>query len=544
MTQKHAEMAQKSVEITQKNAKNTQKTLEITRKNAEIGGFRVAILGLIVGTTACTVGPKYVKPSTPVSAAYREQLPPNFKEQDWKVGEPSDQLKKGKWWEIFQDSQLSSLEEQVNVSNQTVAAAEAQFRQARAVVQAARAGLYPTVTGSASVIGQRSSGSRSSSSGSANGSGFSPGASADIGLTGAVSWVPDLWGQIHKTIEADVASAQVTAAQLENARLSLQAELALDYFQLRGLDSERQLLDTNVAGYLQALELTQNRFNQGVASQIDVAQAQTQLETTRAQATETQVARAQFEHAIAILIGKPPSELSIAAVTATPQPPAIPGMVPSQLLERRPDIAAAERQVASANAEIGVAKTAFYPTLTLGLSAGLEGSSLLNLFSWPSRLFSLGPSLAQTFFDAGKRRALTAEAQAAYDATVANYRENVLAAFQQVEDQLAALRILDQESKEQSLAVAAAERSLSLALIQYQGGVTAYLQVITAQAAALQNENTAVQLLTRRMTASVDLIQALGGGWTVADLPTADQITAKSSGIAQAPPPSSQPTTP
>jgi NodT family efflux transporter outer membrane factor (OMF) lipoprotein len=470
---------------------------------------------------ACTVGPKYVKPPVPAPSAFKEPLPENFKEmQGWKVGEPNDKAAKGKWWELFEDPQLNALEEQVSVSNQTIKISEAQFRQARAVVQAARAGLYPTVTGNASVSGTRSTASR--------GSGIAaPSAMADLLLQGSVSWVPDLWGQIHKTVEADVASAQVSAAELENARLSLQADLALDYFQLRGLDGQKQLLDSTVTAYQKALELTQNRFDQGVASQIDVVQAQAQLETTRAQSTDTQIQRAQFEHAIAILIGKPPSELSISIAGIGKQPPPIPGALPSQLLERRPDIASAERQVASANAEIGVAKTAFYPTLSLSASAGLEGSSLLNWFNWPSRLFSLGPSLAQTFFDAGRRRAVTAEAQAAYDATVANYRQNVLTAFQQVEDQLAALRYLDQETREQAAAVAAADRSLALALTQYQGGVTAYLQVITAQTVALENQDTAIQLLTRRMVASVDLIEALGGGWNYSDLPTAGQIAAK-----------------
>ncbi len=480
----------------------------------------LVLAAVLLITQACMVGPKYVKPTVPAPTAYKEPLPENFKEmQGWKAGQPNDQAAKGKWWEIFEDSQLNGLEEQVSVSNQTIKASEAQFRQARAVVQAARAGLYPTVTGNAAVSGTRSTASR--------GTGISPSAAADLLLQGSVSWVPDLWGQIHKVVEADVATAQVSAAELENARLSLQSELALDYFQLRGLDGQKQLLDSTVTAYQKALELTQNRFAQGVASQIDVVQAQAQLETTRAQSTDTQIQRAQFEHAIAILMGKAPSDLTISIAALGKQPPPIPGALPSQLLERRPDIASSERQVASANAEIGVAKTAFYPTLSLSASAGLEGSSLLNWFNWPSRFFSLGPSLAQTFFDAGRRKAVTAQAQAAYDATVANYRQNVLTAFQQVEDQLAALRYLDQETREQASAVAAADRSLDLAMIQYQGGVTAYLQVITAQTVALQNEDTAIQLLTRRMVASVDLIQALGGGWNYSDLPTANQITAK-----------------
>ncbi len=486
-------------------------------------------LGLLIAGEGCTVGPKYARPSAPTPPAYHEPLPPNFKEEGWKVGQPADQIKKGKWWEIFGDTQLNALEEQVNVSNQTIAAAEAQYRQARAAVQAARAGLYPTVTGGASMIGTQASSTL-------RGGGPGQGAFADLALSGAATWVPDLWGQIHKTIESTAELAQVDAANLENARLSLQSELALDYFQLRGLDGQWQLLDNTVVAYQRALELTQNRFNQGVASQIDVVQAQTQLETTRAQATETRVARAQFEHAIAILMGKTPTDLTISVAGIAVQPPAIPGTLPSDLLERRPDIAANERQVASANAQIGIAQAAFYPTLSLSVSGGLEGTSLLNWFTWPSRFFSIGPSLSQLFYDAGRRRALTAEAQAAYDTTVANYRQTVLTAFQQVEDNLAALRILEQESREQDAAVAAAERSLSLALTQYQGGVTAYLQVITAQAAALQNESTAVGLLTRRMTASVSLIEALGGGWNASDLPTVDQLSAKSSPAGTTPP--------
>ena len=481
----------------------------------------VALLGLWLGTTACMVGPKYAKPSAPAPPAYREQLPAYFKETPgWKASQPSDQASKGNWWEIFKDSQLNALEEQVNVSNFTIAQDEAVYREARALVQEARAGLYPTVTGSIAVTGQRASANRGGAAG------FSPSATADIPLTGAVSWVPDLWGQIHKEIEQSISNAQVSAAQLENARLSLQAELALDYFQLRGLDRERRLLDDTVTAYQHALELTEDRFRQGVASRIDVVQAQTQVETTRAEATETDVERATFEHAIAVLTGKPPAELTIPRTPLEAPPPPIPGVLPSELLERRPDVAAAERQMASANEQIGIAMAAFYPTVSLSASGGFEGSSLVNWLTWPSRFFAIGPSLSQLFYDAGRRRAVTAEAQAAYDATVANYRQNVLTAFQQVEDNLAALRILQQEAEQEDAAVKAAEEALSLALIQYRGGVTSYLQVITAQEAALQNESAAVSLLTRRVTSSVSLVQALGGAWSVAQLPTAGQITA------------------
>ncbi|HUA21495.1 MAG TPA: efflux transporter outer membrane subunit [Bryobacteraceae bacterium] len=490
--------------------------MQTLRRNS----LAAAVIAGLAFSSACAVGPKYAKPSVPAPPGYHEQLPEYFKETPgWKASQPSDQVSKGNWWEIFKDPQLNALEQQVSVSNLTIAQDEAVYRESRALVQEARAGLYPTVTGSIGVTGSRSSADRGAFP-------FSTPPSADIPLTGAVSWVPDLWGQIRKEIAQSVSNAQVSAAQLENARLSLQAELALDYFGLRGQDRERRLLDDTVTAYQRALELTRDRFAQGVASRLDVTQAQTQLETTRAQATDTDVQRAAYEHAIAVLIGKPPAEFSIPRTPLEEPPPPIPGALPSQLLERRPDIAAAERQVAAANQQIGIAITAFYPTVTLSASAGFEGSTLVNWLTWPSRFFSIGPTLSELFYDAGRRKAVTAEARAAYDATVANYRQTVLTAFQQVEDNLAGLRILQQEAGQEDAAVKAAEDSLSLSLVQYRGGVTSYLQVITAQEAALQNESTAVSLLTRRVTSSVSLIQALGGSWNVAQLPTADQITA------------------
>jgi NodT family efflux transporter outer membrane factor (OMF) lipoprotein len=469
--------------------------------------------------SSCNVGPKYVKPTTPAATAFKEPLPPNFKElPGWKQGEPKDDMHKGRWWEIFGDPVLNSLEQQIDINNQNIAAAEAQFRGARAAIRVSRSALYPTVSSAPSVTGSMISSNRGATRG------LPTTALADINIPVSVSWAPDVFGSVRHSIEANIASAQATAGDLENLRLLLQSELALFYFQLHGFDAEKQLLDSNVSAFEQALQLTMNRYNQGVASQVDVAQAQTQLEQTRAESTDTLVQRQQFEHAIAIILGKAPADFSVALGTIPADPPPIPGLLPSDLLERRPDIAAAERRVAAANEQIGIAIAAYYPAITLGASGGFESSSLSSLFTWPSRFWSLGPSLAQTIWDGGRRRGLTEEAQAAYDITVANYRESVLTAFQQVEDNLAALRILEQESREQAAAVGYAERSLQLAQNRYQGGITTYLEVITAQAAALTNERTAVTLQIRRMTASVQLIQALGGGWDLSQLPGHDDV--------------------
>ncbi len=474
----------------------------------------------VLSIAGCTVGPKYVKPASAVSPIFKETPPATFGEiKGWKVGEPRDSLLRGKWWEIFGDPELNTLEEQIDPANQSLAVAEAQYRGARAAIRVARAGLYPTVGGGASIGG-------TGTAGTLGRGGATQTALLDFPNVEA-TWVPDLWGQVHKTIEATVANAQADAANLENVRLVLHSDLALDFFLLHGLDAQKELLDTTSAAYERALQLTVNRYNQGVASQVDVAQAQTQLEQTRSQSTETGVLRQQYEHAIAVLLGKPPSDFSIPLSAIKVDPPAIPFGLPSELLERRPDIASNERLVVAANAQIGVAQAAFYPTLTLSAGGGLEGGSLLSLFTWPSRFWSLGPSIAETIFDAGRRRGVTEEAQATYDASVAIYRLSVLSAFQQVEDQLSTLRILETESRQQSAAVGYAERSLQLANNQYQGGITTYLQVITAQEIALQNEVTAVALKTRRMTASVSLIQALGGGWSITDLPSRQEVMPK-----------------
>jgi len=342
-----------------------------------------------------------------------------------------------------------------------------------------------------------------------------------------LSYEVDLWGRIRRGVEASVASAQASAADVQTTRLSLQAELAVDWFQLHSLDQQRLLLDTTIAGYETALKLTRDRHDQGVASGVDVAQAETQLETTRAQAIDTGAARASFEHAIAILVGKPPADLTIPPAPIGVQPPAIPVALPSDLLERRPDVAASERRMAAANAQIGVATAAYFPSLSLSASGGVASSTLSTLFSLPNRVWSLGAALAETVFDGGRRRAATEQAKAGYDAAVAVYREDVLTSFQNVEDNLATLRVLADEAAQQAVAVAAAERSLTLARNRYDGGITTYLEVITAENIALTNERAAVDILARRMTASVNLVKALGGGWSAAELPAAPALVTR-----------------
>jgi len=482
----------------------------------------LAVLAVVAALLAgCIVGPNYRRPPAAAPAAFKEPPPPN-----WKSATPRDEIPRGKWWEVFGDAQLDALEEQVSVSNQSIAQAEAQFRAARAAAGVARGGLFPTVTAGASATRARGSG---------HGGMVVAGATATAaGSTVSIYQVPvdvsyevDLWGKVRRMIEGSVATAQASAADLETMRLSLQAELAVDWFELHGLDAQQLLLATTADAYQKALTLTTNRYNQGIASGVDVAQAQTQLETTRAQAIDLGVQRAQLEHAVAVLTGKAPAELTITQAPVAVQPPAVPVALPSELLERRPDIAANERRMAAANAQIGVQVAAYYPTISLTASGGFESSKLANLFNWPSRFWSLGASAVETLFNGGARHAATEQARANYDAAVAAYRQSVLTAFQDVEDNLSALRVLDAEATQQQVAVAAAERSLALSNYRYQGGITTYLEVITAQAAALANERTAVDILTRRMTASVNLVKALGGGWRDSDLPPGGAILSR-----------------
>lgn len=470
------------------------------------GPLLLAFLGCTtVALSSCMVGPNYQRPSAPVPPAYKELSSPESGQLgEWKVAQPSDAEFRGSWWEAFQDPQLNALTTQVDISNQNIANAEAQLRGAVAAIRVARADLFPTVVGGASVAHGRQFSTSSGATGSEQ-------TLYQLPLT--LTYGLDIWGQIRRNIEANVATAQVTAANLETVRLSVYATLAASYFALRGLDAQSQLLDFTVAAFEKALQLTLNRYNQGIASQVDVAQAQTQLESTRAQATDVLAQRAQIEHAIAILLGKPPAELTIPPMSLTLQLPTIPVGLPSELLERRPDIAAAERQMAAANARIGVAEAAFYPSLTLTAATNLAYSSLTSMFVWPNQVWSVGAVLAETLFDAGRRGAVTEEARASYDATVSVYRQTVLTAFQSVEDNLSALRLLGEEAQQQDAAVKAAELFLTLSLNRYRGGIATYLEVIIAQTAALNAERTAIGILTRRMTAAVQLIQALGGGW-------------------------------
>jgi NodT family efflux transporter outer membrane factor (OMF) lipoprotein len=465
--------------------------------------------------TGCTVGPKY---HTPVA-----QTPPAYKEVgDWKPAQPNDQNLGGNWWTIFKDPQLDALEVQVNVSNQNLKAAEAQYQQARAILRYYRADYYPTVTAAPSASRTHTSLHRPPPSSTFNGITYN-----DFQLPVDISYQVDVWGRIRRNVESYREQAQASAADLATVNLSMHADVAIDYFQARSLDAEEQLLNSTVTEYEQALELIQSRYAGGIASEVEVEQATTQLETTRAQAVDVGVARAQFEHAIAILIGKPPADFSLPPLPLTTPPPPIPVSVPSELLERRPDIAAAERRVASANAQIGVAKAAYYPLVNLGASGGFESSVITTLIQGPSGLWSVGLSASQIIFDGGRRRAASDEAVAAYDQTVANYRETVLTGFQQVEDNVAALRILEHEAQIQERAVVAAQKYLELAVTRYKGGVTSYLEVTTAQTAALSDEVTAVNILGRRMVDAVMLVQALGGGWDRSALPERPECCGK-----------------
>lgn len=455
-------------------------------------------------TAGCMVGPNYVRPSAPSAPAFKEA-------GDWKPAQPNDAVSRGKWWEIFGDAKLNALADQVDLSNQNVQFAEARLRQAEALVEQSRSGLWPTLALSGSATRSRApniAGSTTNTSAVVN--------IYNLPLT--ATWAPDLWGSVRRTIEGNIANAQTSAANVANARLLAQSQLAINYFNLRVLDERRKLLDSTVAVYQKSLELTRNRYNAGVAARVELVLAEQQLKSTQAQSIDVGVQRAQVEHAIAILIGKAPAELSIPPENIALAIPVVPPGVPSQLLERRPDIAAAERQMAAANAQIGVAQAAYFPTLTLSASGGFRSNLVPDWLTVPHRFWSVGPTLAETLFDGGARRAVSKQAQAAYDANVATYRQTVLTAIQQVEDNLAALRILEQEAATQAEAVAAARLSTELTLNQYKAGTVNYLSVVVVQAAQLNNEATAVNLTGQRLVAAVTLVQALGGGWSTTQL--------------------------
>jgi len=466
--------------------------------------------------TGCMVGPKYVKPSVPMAPGFKEAGPDAYKENaDWHVAQPSDAAARGDWWTIFGDAELNILEPQVALNNQDLKAADARFREARSLIRFNHASLYPTVGVAPFAGGVRESSNQPYFSQTVvNGNGV-----GEIQLPVDLNYEVDLWGRIRRTVSAAREEAQASAADRQTAMLSLQAELAVDYFEARSADAQEKLLNDTVTSYEEAYRITNNRFEGGVSGKSDVDQAATQLEAARVQARDITAVRAQFEHAIAVLLGKPPASFSLANTPLDARPPAIPTGLPSELLERRPDIAAAERRVAEANDRIGIARAAFYPTLSLTGAVGYEGSSFSNLFNPASFLWALGPTLSQTIFDAGRRSALSEQANASYDETVANYRQTTLNAFQQVEDNLVALRVLNQEADNQHKATLAAQSAEQIFNNRYVGGLDTYLQVVTAQTTALANERNEIDIMRRQMDASVLLIKALGGGWSTSSLP-------------------------
>ncbi|SOE64010.1 efflux transporter, outer membrane factor (OMF) lipoprotein, NodT family [Burkholderia sp. OK233] len=457
----------------------------------------------------CVVGPDYKRPAAEIPASYKEAAP------GWKVAQPADQHDRGDWWTIYQDPQLNALEDQLNASNQTIAQFAAAYRQARALVGEARAAYFPTIGASA---GATRSGNGSSSSGNSTTASSRSGISNSFNVQLDASWEPDLWGSVTRSVNSQKAGQQGAAADLANARLSAQATLAQTYFSLRALDSTQKLLDDTVAAYQKSLQLTQNQYAAGVAARSDVIQAQTQLQSAQAAAIDNGVQRAQDEHAIAVLVGVPASTFSIPPMPLTATPPAVPEQMPSALLERRPDIASAERKAAAANEQIGVAIAAFFPTLTLSATGGFQSSVFSQLLTAPSRFWTLGPQLAATIFDAGLREAKTEAARAAYDQNVATYRQTILTAFQDVEDNLASQRILEQEIVVQQQAVDSARQALAIVTNEYKAGTVGYVNVLTAQTTAFLAEQKLENIAGQRMVSSVGLVKALGGGWDASQM--------------------------
>jgi len=468
---------------------------------------------LLLFMSGCTVGPKmvgpkYVPPVAPAPDSYKE-LDPN-----WKPATPADTVLKGDWWTLFDDAVLTGLEAKVASSNQSLKSAEARFREARAQIKINRSRLYPTIGTGPSAVGERYAADRPYfNAASANGG------EADLQLPFDLNYEIDLWGRVRRTINAAKEEAQASAADLATAQLSLQAELAMDYFELRSADAQKKLLADTVTDYKEALRITTNRFEGGISAISDVYQAQTQLQAALVAESDIAVAREEYEHAIAVLIGQPPASFTLAEMPLQTQPPFIPTGLPSALLERRPDIAAAERRANEANEQIGIARAAFFPALSLNAAVGLESTAIKSLFNASNFVYALGPTLSQTFFDAGRRKAISEQAYAGFDEASANFRQTSLTAFQQVEDNLTVLRVLATKSVQQHQATIAARGAQEIFNNRYVGGIDTYLQVVTAQNTALANERNEIDILRRRMDSSVLLVKALGGGWSNAQLP-------------------------
>jgi NodT family efflux transporter outer membrane factor (OMF) lipoprotein len=495
------------------------------RDSASLEGSSVATVAAVLAVSmllaGCKpVGPNYTRPVYQAPAAYKETAasavvvpPPNPAGGGWQPATPSDGMLRGKWWEIYEDPQLNRLEGRIAENNQSLRQALESYLAARDQVSAVRANLFPTLSGNLSMSRDRISANRPLAI---------PGGTTnynDLAIGGQASWEPDFWGRVRRGVEAARENAQASAADMANVDLSLHAEMASDYFQLRGLDAQKKLLTATVADLENQLDLTQRLFSGGIGTEVDVAQARTQLETVRAQLVDTGVARAQFEHAIGTIANLNLSDFSIPPSPLDLALPKVPVGVPSQLLERRPDIAAAERQAAAENEQIGIAVSAFYPTITLGGGGGFESTNPGTWIQGPSSLWSLGAQATQLLFDAGQRRALTDQARHNYEAQAAGYRNTVFQAFNDVEDQLSGLRILEQESDAEKRAVASAQNSFDLSNQRYSGGVTSYLEVLTAEATLLSDQRAALDLQTRQFVASVGLVRALGGGWDVTQLP-------------------------
>jgi NodT family efflux transporter outer membrane factor (OMF) lipoprotein len=485
-----------------------------------------ALAAISISMTGCRVGPVYQKPPALAQAppaAYKES-PTQFPGSDsWKVAQPQDAMLHGKWWEIYNDPELNTLEDRLNIDNQNIKQFFENFMEARTLIAQARSQLFPTVS-----VGPSYSRGQSSAN-TANGSVAPvPGNNAQSNLFSIpfeASWAPDLWGKVRNTIRAEQYNAQLSAADLENEKLTEQATLAVTFFEIRGQDALQAVFDKTVEEDKKALDLTRSLYETGIDDQISVVEAENTLENAQAASTNVGVARAQFEHAIAVLVGTNPSGFSIPVKPLDAVPPAIPIGVPSQLLERRPDIAASERAMASANAQIGVATAAFYPTLTLSAEAGIESSAFTRLFNWSSRFWSVGPSVSETIFDAGLRRATVNQFIFTYNADVASYRQTVLGAFQQVEDNLSTVRILSQQIQQQQTAALSAQRFVDLETGRFETGIDPYIDVVTAQNTLLSDQQTLATLHTQEMTASVQLIEALGGGWDTTQLPTPADVS-------------------
>lgn len=488
-----------------------------------------AALGtILLLAMGCSVGPKFVRPAVQSPPSYKELPQPGANGSDaFRTAQPKDAATRGKWWEIFNDAQLNALEEKAGASNQEIAAAADNFLAARALVREARSQYFPAVSANPSISNARPSPGQFGGlqAGSSSGSGLTVKSFTDYSLPFDASWEPDFWGRVRNTVRANIYAAQASAADLENIRLTVQAELAVDYYQLRAQDLLKNVLDSTVSNYQETLDLTRSQYQAGLSDEEAVAQADAQLKSAQAQDTYLGILRAQYEHAIAVLTGQLASTFSLPANALAASPPTFPVGIPSELLERRPDIAGAERSVAQANASIGVAKAAYFPAILLSATGGFGTSSVASWLTWPSRFWSVGPSVAETIFDAGLRKATVQQYRATYDQTVANYRQTVLTAFQEVEDNLASLRILSQDIEQQNAAIEAATRNLQLATVRYKAGLDPYLNVIAAQTLLLSDQQTNVSFRMQQMVAAVGLIKALGGGWNASEIPSPKEVT-------------------